>query len=305
MALNNNQNSTRVHFKAFEAHKVDFSSKKVGDTHLFRTFRVIGLRKQKNHLLKTSSRRHGMSHHHHHHHTPRNHHHHNHKNSNQQQQQSKGLANFLLQNDFNEVVDIRASFDIRQFQNRSGYDCFIECEFNYFRIYHHMCNHMHHNWNSNEFNSASIQDMYNFPLYNHQQYQKSPFTNHYPPPPPSLQPIPQKPSRYIPTTNLNQQDDKNASRKKAERLIANHLYNHTNSNKQPALNFTNLMSNSMMGGSGSFSQSYVSQPPVHNYSSHQASMRVTNRPNVYVSGANQYQDRNSSFYFTRNRDDSM
>lgn len=48
LLLNTNMSSTRVHFKAFEAHKVDFGSKKPSqDTHLFRTFRVIGLRKQR------------------------------------------------------------------------------------------------------------------------------------------------------------------------------------------------------------------------------------------------------------------
>lgn len=160
MHLNNA--AVRVHFKAVEAHKVDFGSKKVstGDSHLYRSFRVIGLRKQK---LKSSSSRRcngaNSSFHRYHHH-----HHHHHKSSSATT--TAAISNFLLQNDFNDVVDIRGAFDIRQFQNKTGYDCFIECEFNYFRIFagqhHHLCNHVHPNLNTNLFNS-----MRGFTLHHH------------------------------------------------------------------------------------------------------------------------------------------
>ena len=68
--------------------------------HLFRSFRIIGLRQKR----KKSGN-------------------HN-RNSN--------LYDFHRL--FTDVVDIRSAFDIRQFQNRTGYDCFVECEFNYYKL---------------------------------------------------------------------------------------------------------------------------------------------------------------------------
>lgn len=40
----------------------------------------------------------------------------------------------MTKNRFCDIIDIRVAFDLRQFQNRTGYDCFIEAEFNYFKV---------------------------------------------------------------------------------------------------------------------------------------------------------------------------
>ena len=68
--------------------------------HLFRSFRVIGLR-QKRKRMEDNNR-------------------------------YSNLCDFHRL--FTDVVDIRSAFDIRQFQNRTGYDCFVECEFNYYKL---------------------------------------------------------------------------------------------------------------------------------------------------------------------------
>jgi len=84
-------------------------------SHLFRSFRILGLRN-----LRTKS-----------------------KNANSQHiNQSDFQHNFnpssvncdLIKRNFTDLIDIRGSFDIRQFQNKTGYDCFVECEMNYFKI---------------------------------------------------------------------------------------------------------------------------------------------------------------------------
>ena len=35
---------------------------------------------------------------------------------------------------FTDLTDVRVAFDIKQFQNKTGYDCFIDCEFNYYKL---------------------------------------------------------------------------------------------------------------------------------------------------------------------------
>lgn len=40
----------------------------------------------------------------------------------------------ILDEKFSDVVDIKSAFNIRQFHNKTGYDCFIECEMNYYKI---------------------------------------------------------------------------------------------------------------------------------------------------------------------------
>lgn len=39
-----------------------------------------------------------------------------------------------FQHRFSDIIDIRASFDIKQYQNKTDYECFIECEMNYYKI---------------------------------------------------------------------------------------------------------------------------------------------------------------------------
>lgn len=323
-ALNTNHNTTRVHFKAFEAHKLDFSSKKVasGDTHLFRTFRVIGLRKQKQptNLTKSTSSSSAAS--------KRNNHHvsfsRHHQNSSSfiRNNNTKSLANFLVQNDFNDVVDIRAAFDIKQFHNRTGYDCFIECEFNYFRIYHHMCNHVHYNWHSNEFSESSIYNNHHyhrFPTARVLNQQTGESSHHQKTSTRLVSPPP--PSKHEDSNTRSV----NSSRRKAERLIASHL------NTQPVSNTAahSVNINNRVDRLGSFSQSFGLQQPTSSQPSHQISMRMTttsNRParlnnDVFVGtqfNHNNYHNTNNtndvdspgrhlrtSFYFTRNRDENM
>lgn len=91
-------------------------------SHIFRSFRILSLR----HLKKKSKK----------HNSP--------KSDHSDFQHSFNPANAstdLIKQNFNELIDIRGSFDVRQFQNRTGYDCFIECEVNYFKI----LNTSHHN----------------------------------------------------------------------------------------------------------------------------------------------------------------
>lgn len=85
------------------------NKEKCQEQHLYRSFRVLGLRKQKNLFKRKSLSR-----------------------------SSFGNNNFknsvLVDRDFNDVVDIRGTFDIRQYQDKSTYDCFIECEFSYYNV---------------------------------------------------------------------------------------------------------------------------------------------------------------------------
>jgi hypothetical protein len=76
----------------------------------------------------------------------RHHHSHNHRNIedaesnlntphiNLNEISNKSINSDLIKSNFNELVDIRGAFDIKQFQNKTGYDCYIECEMNYFKI---------------------------------------------------------------------------------------------------------------------------------------------------------------------------
>jgi len=35
---------------------------------------------------------------------------------------------------FTDVTDVRVAFDIKQYEKKTGYDCFIDCEFNYYKL---------------------------------------------------------------------------------------------------------------------------------------------------------------------------
>ena len=47
---------------------------------------------------------------------------------------NKSETTFTKLEPFNEIIEIRCAFDIKQFHNRSSYDCFIECEISYYKI---------------------------------------------------------------------------------------------------------------------------------------------------------------------------
>jgi hypothetical protein len=47
---------------------------------------------------------------------------------------AKRRDSVIIQNRFCELIDLRVAFDIRQFQCKTGYDCFIESEMSYFKI---------------------------------------------------------------------------------------------------------------------------------------------------------------------------
>jgi hypothetical protein len=78
------------------------------DVHLFRSFRLLGLR---------------------------------HRINNDNSNNSKTTLD-----PFNEIIEIRCSFDIKQFNNRTGYDCFIECEISYYEIKPHNFTLNEHKW---------------------------------------------------------------------------------------------------------------------------------------------------------------
>lgn len=84
-------------YKHFNA-PIDCNKKDENNKHIFRSFRILGMRQNKKRKFSNQSE----------------------------------LMDFFTQ--FSDIVDIRASFDITQFQNRTGYDCFIECEMNYYKI---------------------------------------------------------------------------------------------------------------------------------------------------------------------------
>ena len=89
-------------------------AKKNSERHLFRSFRILGLRQPKNKFKKSSFRKYSDI--------------------------SSSFVKFerkppsSIDHQFNDIIDIRSAFDIRQFQNKSGYDCFIECEMSYYKI---------------------------------------------------------------------------------------------------------------------------------------------------------------------------
>jgi hypothetical protein len=49
-------------------------------------------------------------------------------------QQDSKKDSLIIHNRFCEMIDLRVAFDIRQFQCKTGYDCFIESEMSYFKI---------------------------------------------------------------------------------------------------------------------------------------------------------------------------
>ena len=103
-------NSTRIRVNLSGKHSKNAPHSDV--THLFRSFRILSLRHQKCQSKKVAQ-------------------------SQRDFQQNFNLLNVspgLIKKQFNELIDIRGSFDIKQFQNKSGYDCFIECEMSYFKI---------------------------------------------------------------------------------------------------------------------------------------------------------------------------
>lgn len=96
-------NSARTINTAFNTSTLNSSTlqattPRMRDIHLFRSFRLLGLR-------------HRIS-----------------KTNNGSQRKPYKLE------PFSEIVEIRCAFDIRQFDNCSSYDCFIECEMSYYKI---------------------------------------------------------------------------------------------------------------------------------------------------------------------------
>jgi len=91
------------------------------DVHLFRSFRIIGLRhpitttatKTINTSRASSSKYSKLS---------------------TNDDQTLSSKNRLKVEPVSEIVEIRCSFDIKQFDNRSKYDCFIECELSYYKV---------------------------------------------------------------------------------------------------------------------------------------------------------------------------
>jgi hypothetical protein len=93
------------------------------DVHLFRSFRIIGLRhpitttttKTTINSSKASSSKHS-------------------KHSTTNNDPKLCTRNRLKVEPVSEIVEIRCSFDIKQFDHRSKYDCFIECELSYYKV---------------------------------------------------------------------------------------------------------------------------------------------------------------------------
>jgi len=91
------------------------------EPHLFRSFRILGLRQEKNKFKKSSN-------------SFRNYRYHSSRSKNDNNNCYDQENSQSISEKFSDIVDIRSAFDIRQFQNKSGYDCFIECEMSYYKI---------------------------------------------------------------------------------------------------------------------------------------------------------------------------
>ena len=118
--------------KSLNCNESKSNANKYSERHLFRSFRILGLRQQKNKFKKTSFKKYSDN-------------------------SVLGFAKFehkppsSIVNQFNDIIDIRSAFDIRQFQNKSGYDCFIECEMSYYKILddesgNTACSHCQNEW---------------------------------------------------------------------------------------------------------------------------------------------------------------
>jgi hypothetical protein len=146
-----NNEPCRVHFHDYDN---VVKSEATSEKHLFRAFRIISLRKPKlvrkmpqQPLLTSCLKRGGNSS------TRKNTYNYQEEescylnlnlsdteNSNKAGAHFNGLAHhnrkdsILVQNRFSEMMDLRVAFDIRQFQSKTGYDCFVESELSYFKI---------------------------------------------------------------------------------------------------------------------------------------------------------------------------
>jgi hypothetical protein len=88
--LNKNQR-LHPHFRDFNSNECEEK-----DSHIFRSFRLLGLR----HLIN----------------------------------RSESTESNIRLDPFSEFIEIRCAFDIKQFNSRNAYDCFIECEVSYYKV---------------------------------------------------------------------------------------------------------------------------------------------------------------------------
>ena len=94
-SLCKNLNSHQKHVNSeFGVLSTDVSGEK--DIHVFRSFRILGLRHRINKF--------------------------------------ESIESNLRVDPFSEIIEIRCAFDIRQFSSRNAYDCFVECEISYYKM---------------------------------------------------------------------------------------------------------------------------------------------------------------------------